>query len=369
MLNVIDMHASWLAVSSIVGCYNNCQYCFLQSCGKNNAKPEVLCSPKEAIDQLLNYKYYNENIPVCLLPETDPFLNESNTLYVNSLLDEIIKRNLKNTIVLVTKCYIPEFILEKLKALQNLGTNVVVYLSYSGLEELEPNVNHENIRKNFKNLSLYEIPMIHYFRPLIPQNANRIDEVLDYVSEYTDTSTITGMKLIPNFVDKISFWPELKENRDKALKAESVYPKEAWDYFHGGNYNRNQNIYHTNICALCSKLHQSSFYYGSEECLNLNICSAEQRKLCAEQRKLLSYKQVINNCKKILTNLSYDLTDVNFEFSQNGLNIINLDLEIKDLAYLSYMLNIRVYVTTNRVSEYTYNSMSNGAKPLVLGGK
>lgn len=366
MKKIIEMHASWIAVNTIRGCYNKCKYCFLQSEEKNCAYPEIICSPDKAIDELLNSIYYDPRIPVCLLPETDAFLNDSNTKYTLSLLEELEKRNVLNTIIIVTKCLIPNYIIDKLESMKN---QKIIYLSYSGLEELEPNVKHENIIKNFVNLKAANIPTIHYFRPLIPQNSTKIGDIIAIVNPYTDISTITGLKLIPNFIDKISFWDSIKTHKEEVLKAESVYPKVAWDYFHSGNYQDDQKIYHTNICALCTKLKKPCFYYGTYECTKLNICSNEQRKICAENRQTIKFMEISKKCDQLLRKLEKYSEQRKYNLNDNGLEIKNIDLEMCDISYLSYLLNIRVYVTTNKVSTYTYNSISNGAKPLILDSK
>ena len=48
-MSVIEMHSSWLAINSIVGCPNNCKYCLLQATNDNNCFPRQLVSPKEYV--------------------------------------------------------------------------------------------------------------------------------------------------------------------------------------------------------------------------------------------------------------------------------------------------------------------------------
>ena len=96
----------------------------------------------------------------------------------------------------------------------NQDRNVVVYLSYSGLpQDLEPNVNKRSIEDNFKRLSRAGIKIVHYFRPFLPQNADKrkIKEILDFVNQYTDTSSIMGLKLIKT-VDHNSKYPNNNGN-------------------------------------------------------------------------------------------------------------------------------------------------------------
>jgi len=68
-MSVIEMHSSWLAINLIVGCPNWCKYCLLQTTNDNN------CLPKESVKQLLEYKYYDKDISVCLLSSIDVFVN------------------------------------------------------------------------------------------------------------------------------------------------------------------------------------------------------------------------------------------------------------------------------------------------------
>ena len=82
---VVEMHSSWLAINSILGCPNGCRYCLLQATGDNLCRPRELVNPKEAVEELLKYKYYDESIPVCLLPNTDVFVNPKNTNYLMEL--------------------------------------------------------------------------------------------------------------------------------------------------------------------------------------------------------------------------------------------------------------------------------------------
>lgn len=52
----IEMHSSWLAINSILGCPNGCKYCLLQATKDNNCFSKQLITPKEAVEELLKYK-------------------------------------------------------------------------------------------------------------------------------------------------------------------------------------------------------------------------------------------------------------------------------------------------------------------------
>ena len=367
---VVEMHSSWLAINSILGCPNGCKYCLLQATGDNNCFPKQLSTPKEAVETLLDYKYYDKDIPLCLLPNSDVFVNPKNFKYLLELLDEIEKHNIKNDLIIITKCKIPEEMITRAKKIKENNQNIVFYISYSGLgKEIEPRISEEILRDNFKRLSENGIDVIHYYRPFLPQNSDskKITEILNYVNQYTDISVTTGLALIETFIDKIECWDEVKKNKDKCLKANCVWPENAWNYFNN-NYSHKQQIFQTNTCGLNTKLKRpSTQYYGSFECQNYNHCSEEQRERCRLAHQQLNRELIISRCKRLLEKLDFDITNVEYVFDGYGsLELKNIDLKISDASYLSYKLGVKVYISTNNIVKTTYNSTLNGARPLVL---
>lgn len=367
---VVEMHSSWLAINSILGCPNGCRYCLLQATGDNLCRPRELVNPKEAVEELLRYKYYDKSIPVCLLPNTDVFVNPKNTNYLMELFDEIENHNIKNDLVIITKCDIPDHVIERVKEIKQNGINVIFYISYSGLgKEIEPRISEDILINNFKKLSENGIDVIHYFRPFLPQNSKpeRIKEILDNVNKYTDISVTTGLALIETFIDKIECWDEVKKNKEASLKANCVWPETAWNYFND-NYSHEQQIFQTNTCGLNTKLKRpSTQYYGSFECKNYNHCSEEQRNRCKKAHQELNQMLVKNKCLALLEKLGFATNKVEFNFDEYGsLELKNIDLKISDASYLSYVLGVKVYVSTNNIVADTYNSTLNGARPLVL---
>ncbi len=369
-MNVIEMHSSWLAINSIVGCPNGCKYCLLQATNDNKCFPKEIVTPEESVKQLIEYKYYDKDIPVCLLPNTDVFVNPKNIKYLLDLLVELERQNVTNDLVIITKCNITDNVIEKVKELKQKGQNVIFYISYSGLgKDIEPRISEEILKNNFKKLKENDIDVIHYFRPFLPQNSDskRIEEILDYVISYTDISVTTGLALIETFIDKIECWNEVKKNKEACLKANCVWPESAWNYFNN-NYSHKQQIFQTNTCGLNTKLKRpSTQYYGTEECLNYNHCSNEQRERCKLAHQKINENLIKANCTILLKKLGFDTTNVEFLFDRFGsLELKNIDLKISDASYLSYKLGIKVYVSTNKIVSNTYNSTLNGAKPLVL---
>ncbi len=369
-MSVIEMHSSWLAINSIVGCPNGCKYCLLQATNDNNCFPRELATPEEVIKKLLSYKYYDKAIPLCLFPNTDIFVNPKNIKYLLELLNELDKNNIMNDLIIITKCKITDDVIDRVKLLKAKGQNVVFYISYSGLgKDMEPRISEQVLKGNFKKLYENGIDVIHYFRPFLPQNADskKITEILDYVNKYTDVSVTTGLALIETFINKIDCWDEIKENKEACLKANCVWPENAWNYFNN-DYSHPQQVFQTNTCGLNTKLKRpSTQYYGTEECLNYNHCSEEQRNRCRLAHQKINEEIIKNKCSLLLEKLGFDLNNIEYSFDQYGsLELKNIDLKISDASYLSYKLGIKVYVSTNNIVKDTYNSTLNGAKPLVL---
>lgn len=369
-MSVIEMHSSWLAINSIVGCPNGCKYCLLQATNDNNCFPRQLVSPKEAVNQLLEYKYYDKDIPLCLLPNTDVFVNSKNIEYLLDLLQELENQNIKNDLIIITKCNITDNVIKKVNKIKEKGQNVVFYISYSGLgKDIEPRISEEILQNNFKKLKENNIDVIHYFRPFLPQNSDpkRIEEILNFVNKYTDVSVTTGLALIETFIDKIECWNEVKVNRELCLKANCVWPESAWNYFNE-DYSHKQQVFQTNTCGLNTKLKRpSTQYYGTEECLNYNHCSKEQRERCKLAHQELKKELIKEKCLILLTKLGFNTESIEFNFDKFGsLELRNIDLKISDASYLSYKLGVKVYISTNKIVSNTYNSTLNGAKSLVL---
>ena len=362
---IIDMHDTWLVINSIQGCTNGCKYCFLQGINNNLTNPKIIVPASEAVEMLLSYKYYDSKIPICLLPGTDAFLNNTNINYMHELLNILDNKNISNPIILITKCLIPENILNDLENLTSKGKKVIVFLSYSGLtSKYEPNIKHDNIRLNFKNLASRGIRIIHYYRPFIPENssAKQIDEMLDFVDNYTNVSQIGGFKLRSDFIDKIDFLDIVKERKEDCLNASSIWPKEAYNYFYN-NYHHKHNVFQTNQCAIAKILNEPCpQFYNTYECKNLNHCSEEQKKICANCRKTSS-TDVITTIKFLLKKLNKKIEEIRIIENEDNIILIGNDLTPSDASYLTIVLGYKITIKPNNLNHF--NSSMTNAKPLI----
>lgn len=364
---IIDMHDTWLAINSIQGCTNGCKYCFLQGINNHIEKPNIIATAAEAIDALFSSKYYDSIIPICLLPGTDAFLNKQNIEHLKELLGILEKNQVSNPIVLITKCLIPNDMLDYLENLKNKGLKIVVYLSYSGLgKEYEPNINHENIKLNFQNLASRGIQIIHYYRPFVVDNSNakQIESTLDFVKNYTDISVVTGLKLRSDFIDKIKFLEILKEKRNECLNASSIWPKEAYNYFFE-DYQNTQNIFQTNYCGLAQALKEPCpQYYGTHECKNYNHCSKEQRERCKNFKKI-SKNQLKEKLIELLNKLEKNIDNLEIIEEENNIILKNIDLNIAEAAFITRLLGYKVSLYNKQEDDIHFSSSITNSKPLI----
>ncbi len=280
---IVDTHASWLALNPIHGCPFKCKYCFMNGVGNTNKKPVVLCEPEDAVEQLLNYKNYNENMYLCLFSSTDIFSTPSNIEYAKKVIEIFIKKKIKNTIVFITKCYIPDDFLDLIDRAEKEGLSFVFFLSYSGLDStIEKGINHEKIKQNFINLHTRNKKIIHYWRPFLPQNSTdeRINEVLNFVKKYAVASVVIGLKVQDSFVENFEFWNDLIQKKNDACNYEGVWPANAYNKLYKA-ISKDYMIFRSTSCALsyCFKKADFNCYYGSHVC-ELNNCPEEQRKRC-----------------------------------------------------------------------------------------
>ncbi len=338
----VELHNSWIALNSIVGCTNACKYCFMGN-RKNCTYPHYYATPEEVIEELLHFKYYDICLPVCLYPNTDIFLNATNIKYLIKTLDLIVEKSIKNDLVVITKCFIPDIVLKRFQNMIQSGYTIVVYLSYSGLgSDIEPNVDHEKLRENFVRLKNYGIPVVHYFRPFILQNSNpkRIQQVLDYVHQYTHVSVVTGLMLDGKCTNYFQFLKNL--DFQNLVGHSSIWPESAWNYFHK-DYHHSQLFYRINTCAYNTVLKRPcNIYYKSNECKSCH-CSNEQRERC-RAAFCLKHKTIEKQLNYYLNKIGVTSSYLFQVHKNNTLELFGKPLESQDYIYLSHMLGILVYM-------------------------
>jgi len=187
---------TWLVVDPIVGCAHDCQYCFMRLYGKTKQMGKITMSPQQAIDNLINYWAFRENSMVMIGSETDMFMNESNIRFLSEFVRIYNDLGIRNPLSLSTKSFIPDDFIQLIQ--DSVNISVIFYISYSGLPKMiEPYINVEKVKTNFRRLALAGQKIIHFWRPMIPQNSKLdvLERVIADVQEFATCSVMRGLNL------------------------------------------------------------------------------------------------------------------------------------------------------------------------------
>jgi len=367
---VIEQQASWIVVNPAQGCPKNCQYCFLRPWGQTVTAPTLIASVPETVKQLFEYPYLRPRTPICLLTHTDPFATSANRVLLMELISSIRARSSTNPICFVTKCFIPPNIIDNLAKLNAAGSGeIIAYLSYSGLTDVEePGINHSKLRDNFTALSAEGIPVVHYWRPLLPQNSapEVMERVFEWVSKRARCSVATGLKLYPEMYRQVKGWVELDEEFEEAVKAEDVWPEGAVNELQRlRTKHPSYAIYTDNSCALSLVLGDGDLgaVYGSRRC-QLCSCPEKQRLICSTSRSLGLDRGVIETALTV-AGVPRGAARLKEEAGQTYIEIKDHRMSTASVAYLRQTLRIVVRVIKTDGDTY-WNSGSTGGTPLVL---
>lgn len=296
---------SWMAIDPVVGCINNCAYCFLKLYDRTPKKGKVLVSPEETLKLLSLKEDFDEDTILMLGSETDFFMNSSNIAYLSEFLKKYQENGFSNLLTLSTKCLVSKEFLKEIEYFPK--DKLFFYLSYSGLgKEVEPRTKTEDLRQSFINIKEAGFPLVHYWRPFIPENSSEeaINDILDFVVNYADCSVCSGLKLNEGILKNMApFWPQLLEQNFNFAQLASVWPKGIKNYIFKTAKEKHPSypVFSLNSCAL-SYLQEKPEYLGmqnNENCL-INLCPLEQRQICSnfiENRKIniLEIKDTLKN--------------------------------------------------------------------------
>lgn len=284
---VIDQHETWLAVNPVQGCPKACGYCYLSDRGQTSVKPTQLATPQRTVDLLLTSPYYHPQAVLALYTCTDALATPPNRAHLIDLLAQLTARGVRNPVCLITKCGVTQDVIDAILNARAAGTPVIVYLSYSGLgPDIERGINHDALRDTFPLLHEHGIPVIHYWRPLMPANAapETITRVLDWASRYATCSVAVGLKVKPGAREQMTaLWPELRDGDLPVESADAVWPRQTWDLLESlPTRYPSHPIYQTNSCALAHVLQRPDTHriHTTTTCA-ANHCPADQRDRCA----------------------------------------------------------------------------------------
>ncbi|WP_232838219.1 radical SAM protein [Streptomyces geranii] len=284
---VIDQHETWLAVNPVQGCPKDCGYCYLKDRGQTLVKPVELATPEQTVNLLRASPYYHPQAVLALYTCTDALATPPNRAHLIGLLDQLTDSGLRNPVCLITKCAITDDVLAAILRARTAGLPVIVYLSYSGLgPDIERGINHEALRETFPLLHRNGIPVVHYWRPLMPANAapETITHVMDWTARYAACSVAVGLKVKRGARGQMTeLWPELGAEELPLESADAVWPRQTWDLLESlpSRY-PGHPIFQTNSCALAYVLQRPDAHriHATPTCV-ANHCPAIQRGRCS----------------------------------------------------------------------------------------
>lgn len=367
---IVDQHATWIAVNPIQGCPKACAYCFLNERGQTGVRPERLASPAETVDLLTASPFYAADRPVALYTWTDVMALRDSRAHLVELLALLADRKTSNPIVLITKCLIPDDVIDAVTTACRAGLRVIVYVSYSGLgRDIERGIRHEDLKTNFPRLTEASVPVVHYWRPAFPESATlqTMESVLDWVAGYARCTVAAGLKVEPAAVSRLAtLWPELATTPD-VTTAECVYPRPFWDFIHRTRARHAAYpLFHTNSCALAYVLGQPNRFgiFGDEVCRLRNHCPDAQRNRCgaaAISRPALTNTTI----RAALTERGH--ADMGFTIDHALREVvIDAQLPTNTAAALTHDLGVRIRVARQHSDPY-WSSGTAGAQPLIIG--
>ncbi len=284
---VIDQHETWIGVNPRQGCPKACDYCYLRDRGQTLVKPVELATPRRTVDLLLASPYYHPQAVLALYTCTDALATPPNRAHLIGLLDELTVRGVRNPVCLITKCAVTEDVIEAILTARAAGIPVIVYLSYSGLgPDIERGIDHDALRDTFPRLHEHGIPVIHYWRPLMPANAQpgTITRVLDWAARYSACSVAVGLKVKPGARKQMTeLWPALGSEDLSPEAADAVWPRQTWELLDSlPDRYPDHPIYQTNACALAHVLqHPDTHRIHTTPTCAANHCPTSQRERCA----------------------------------------------------------------------------------------
>lgn len=195
----VQMHDSWLAVDPVIGCKASCAYCLLRLANWTGVRPEVVRTVDEIIEDVLRHKYFEPHVTrLCFGTRTDVLLPEV-TPYALRFLAALDERGLRNPVALISKLEVGEQTAAALAALTSV--RVVFLASWSALPPgVEKGVPRGAAVRTMRRLTEHGVPVIHYFRPLVPANSTdeTFRQVLRSVAGHAGSTVHIGIKLNPN---------------------------------------------------------------------------------------------------------------------------------------------------------------------------
>jgi DNA repair photolyase len=196
---IVEYRKSGLSLNHIQGCPLDCAYCIRHTYGLwDQRQPRALMSDAEAVDQLVNHRYFQAHVtPLQLFNRaTDPFLPMVRQ-HTFAVLEDLDARGLTNHVLVITRCRTETEDVERLNDLHHL--KVTLLFTYSGITDRRiepyPSTVAANSLVFMSAITPRRYRTILYWRPLVP-GLNDTDAHLDAAYDlhrHADATVFTGL--------------------------------------------------------------------------------------------------------------------------------------------------------------------------------
>jgi len=291
-LEPIVLAKNFLSLNSVVGCRNDCVYCYKHSWNfLDKFVPHQIYSVSQIVDNLLNHPYYAENIPLAIHNSaTDPFQKGvKNVTY--EIMDSLENLGIKNIVALITKEYVSKKDIERIESFENIKP--VLFVSYSGLPLNYERVVDDRRLKTMQNLKESNLKKILYYRPIIKgvnDDVNTIEKIIELGDEYFDAIVRSSIKLDVNTVLYMaSKGITLDSSYDIGMNihdSRKVLPEKSRSIVDEALKKSKIPVYKKTSCAV-SYLYSKPDYHSQwirSDIYCTNSCPASQKKLCNDSK-------------------------------------------------------------------------------------
>ena len=345
-LEPIVLAKNFLCLNSVVGCRNNCVYCYKHGWDfENKFKPAKIFGVSTILKNIKKYKYFHSSIPLAIHNSaTDPF-QEGVTKTTFEILDGLEKMKINNIVGLITKEYLSEEIIKRLENYKNI--RLVIFITFSLLPEKFEKVINDRRIESMKNLSKSKLKKVLYYRPVISginDSENIVQKIVGLGEKYfncivrsslkVDINTIEYMAKRGIFIDSnydigLNIHDSLKQMPSETRKrADKVLVRSKIPYFKKTS------------CAISYLFNEPDYnsQWVRKEIYCSGNCPKEQQKICLRQ----SLKQPDSHeIERILQHLKLN---AKYKIFKDRITIESKNVFYSDIKFLRIVLRFPVLI-------------------------
>jgi hypothetical protein len=366
---IIQLHDSWFAFDPIIGCQNNCCYCFLGTNGwrKTNPKSRITSDESATIKELINIEYASlqksylyktlikkklpelGSTPISIGNKTD-ILQKSNKECLNSFFENHRKSAKRAPIVLITKEVINKELINEIK---DLNYDIYLFNSLSYLsKECEPGVKTYSKRLNELKIirnqidaeNISNVKLIQYWRPITDLSELGYKEILDNSKDIFHCTIGIGLKVFQKLQDyfrksnpKFYSYVEKNRKRDVCTEDEEIFPA---SYDKAIKYSKEigHPFFKHTSCAICFLQNKADFNGSMWRKGFCDFCDDKQKIIC-DKFKTNYYLNSFQKTKETLESL----TNAAIKDSDEYIEIIDKELTQEEITLYTHIAGKPVY--------------------------